>query len=52
MSKPLVKELTGLRHNVIVTGSTEERKSAIESLGATAAIGQPEETCTNQTIKD
>lgn len=39
ISKPLVEKLTSAKHNVTVISSNAERKSEIEALGATAAIG-------------
>ena len=39
ISKPLVEKLTAEKHDVTVISSKVDRKSEIESLGATAAIG-------------
>ncbi|MDZ4751562.1 MAG: NAD(P)H-binding protein [Flavobacteriales bacterium] len=39
ISMPLTKELIKNGHHVLVITSAEERKAAIESLGATAAVG-------------
>jgi uncharacterized protein YbjT (DUF2867 family) len=39
ISKPLVEKLTAEKHDVTVISSNADRKSEIESLGATAAIG-------------
>lgn len=39
ISKPLVEKLTAAKHDVTVISSNANRKSEIESLGATAAIG-------------
>jgi uncharacterized protein YbjT (DUF2867 family) len=39
ISKPLVEKLTAAKHDVTVISSNAERKSEIEALGATAAIG-------------
>lgn len=44
ISKPLATELIHKGHQVTVVSSTQERKAAIEALGATAAIGTMEDT--------
>ncbi|CAM3793635.1 NAD(P)H-binding protein [Mucilaginibacter galii] len=44
ISKPLATELIEKGHQVTVVSSTQERKAAIEALGATAAIGTMEDT--------
>jgi uncharacterized protein YbjT (DUF2867 family) len=43
ISKPLVEKLIAAKHNVTVISSNADRKSEIESLGATAAIGSVSE---------
>ena len=43
ISKPLVEKLIAAKHNVTVISSNANRKSEIESLGATAAIGSVNE---------
>ena len=39
ISKPLAEQLVSKGHSVTVISSSEERKAAIEGIGATAAIG-------------
>ncbi len=43
IGKPLTKELVAKGHTVTVVSSNPERKNAIESLGATAAVGSIED---------
>jgi len=43
ISKPLVEKLIAAKHNVTVISSNADRKSEIEALGATAAIGSVSE---------
>jgi len=43
ISKPLVEKLIAAKHNVTVISSKADRKSEIEALGATAAIGSVSE---------
>lgn len=43
ISKPLTKELAGKGYDITVISSKKEKQSAIEALGATAAIGSIED---------